>query len=124
MTAKRTAATHARTGTERPDRQKRLPADKRGIGAAPEHLPPHVAATWQELAEALAPGICGPGDRIGFELLARVIAKMRTAQLNTAELAQARMLIDSYGMSPRGRQQLDVIPTSRGTDGRHNGFEF
>jgi len=123
MTAKKTAAAHARTGTERPDRQKRLGADTRGIGAAPEHLPTDVAAVWQELADALPPGICGPNDRIGFELLARVIAKMRTGQLTAAELAQVRMLLDSYGMSPRGRQQLDLMPT-KVADGHRNGFEF
>jgi hypothetical protein len=122
MTAKKTAATHARVGTERPDRQKRLPADRRGIGAAPQHLPPDVASTWQELAQALPTGVCGPSDRVGFELLARVVTKMRTAHLNAAELAQVRQLLDAFGMSPRGRQQLDVVAT-KGTDG-HPGFEF
>ena len=84
MTAKKTAATHARTDTLRPDRQRQLHADVRGIGGPPPHLLPDVALVWNELAAALPPGICGPNDRIGFELLARVITKMRTS--NSARL--------------------------------------
>jgi phage terminase small subunit len=123
MTAKQTAESHARTGTGRPDRQRRLPADKRGIGAAPSHLSPGTAAIWKELSLALPAGVGGPCDRAAFEVLCRAFERTRAASPTAAELGQLRLMLDGFGLTPRGRQQLDVMPT-KDADGHRNGFDF
>lgn len=115
MTAKRTASEHARTGTLRPDRQRRLKAEAEGIGPAPAHLAEDVAQVWRELAAALPPGVARASDRLSFEMLARATAKMRAGGLTAAELAQVRQLADAFALSPRGRAQLDVMPSDTGS---------
>jgi phage terminase small subunit len=110
MTVKKTAADHARTGTTRPDRQRQLQADTAlGIGPAPLYLEPAIAAIWAELAGMLPRGLCRPSDRISFEALARATALMRQGELTAAGLAQLRLLADSFGLSPKSRQALDLV---------------
>jgi hypothetical protein len=109
MARKKTAAQHALNGTNRPDRQRRTVANPDGIGEPPEHLG-DLAELWRELEAGLPEGVGAPSDRPAFELLVRLNARMRAGAFTASEAAQLRLLMDSFGMSPAGRQRLDIKP--------------
>ena len=109
--AKKTVAAHLIAATYRPSRHKRRPPDADAIGTAPGHLAKGMQAVWRELTGALPYGIGGRADRIAFELLVGLVWRMRAPEgLTAAETAQAVRLLDSFGLTPRGRQQLDPEP--------------
>jgi hypothetical protein len=83
------------------------PDDSAGIGPAPEHLSPELAAVWCELSASIAPDAASPSDRCGFELLARLVERMRRGNLAAAETGQLRGLLDQYGLTPDGRRRLE-----------------
>jgi hypothetical protein len=81
--------------------------DSAGIGPAPDHLSPELAAVWCELSASIAPDAASPSDRCGFELLARLVERMRRGSLGTAETGQLRGLLDQFGLTPDGRRRLE-----------------
>lgn len=109
-TAKRTVSYHKMKGTYRPSRHKQRPPDAGGIGDAPQHLDQALTSVWQELATALPPGVGATHDRAAFELLARLVMRMREGKVPANELAQLRGLLESFGLTPSGRTKLDIAP--------------
>ena len=108
---KKTVGVHLVCGTFRPGRHKRRQPDADTIGAPPGHLPDGMEAAWREVAAALPHGVGSRADRVSFELLVRLVWRMRAPEgLTAAETAQAVRLLDSFGLTPRGRQQLDPEP--------------
>ena len=109
-TPKKSTLNHAMTGTYRRDRHRQRTPDSGGIGAAPGHLDDALAATWRELVSALPVGIGGKNDRISFELLTRLAARMRDGHLTAAEVSRLHELHDRFGPTPAGRERLDAVP--------------
>lgn len=110
MTAKKSRAQLLVTGTARGDRHRPRRPDPGGIGAAPGHLSADLAGLWNELAGAVPPGVGCASDRAAFELLARLVAKSRDGSITGAQTAHLRALLESFGLTPSGRQRLDVQP--------------
>jgi hypothetical protein len=81
--------------------------DSAGIGPAPGHLSPELAAVWCELAASIAPDVASPSDRCGFELLTRLVERMRRGNLAAAETAQLRGLLDQFGLTPDGKRRAE-----------------
>jgi hypothetical protein len=107
------SAHHALTGNLRPDRHRQLQADPAGIGDPPAHLPSELAALWVELRVDLYPGVARRSDRAAYELCVRLTHRMREDSASAAHLSTLRALYNDFGMTPGGRQRLDVaLPTA------------
>jgi len=80
--------------------------DIQGIGPPPSHLSDELIAIWKELAASIVTTAVAPSDRASFELMTRLVDRMRRGDLAAAETAQLRGLLDAFGLSPSGRQRL------------------
>ena len=76
------------------------------LGAPPAHLNAELAALWSEIAAGIPEGVAGRSDAHAFELLVRLVARIRAGTFSSAEAAQSRMLLDNFGLSPLGRARL------------------
>ena len=77
------------------------------LGEPPEHLGDDLARIWCELLAAIpANATVAASDRLTFELLTRLVSRLRTGDLAAAETAQVRALLTEFGLSPLGRQQI------------------
>ena len=132
-------STHTKlvTGTLRPDRQPRAdPAARLTIPPKPPaQLGPRAAAEWRRIAPAaVGIGTLTTADCRAFELLAQMLATESEARellaaeglsLNTGDggrkahpavrtmetaRAQAARLLAEFGLSPKARQGVDVLP--------------
>ncbi len=132
-------STHTKlvTGTLRPDRQPRADVAARLTTPPkpPAQLGPRAAAEWRRIAPAaIAIGTLTGADLRTFELLAQTLAtESETRETLTAEglsvgtadggrkahpalkamevaRAQAARLLAEFGLSPKARQGVDVLP--------------
>lgn len=80
------------------------------LGDAPPNWKAADAELWRELAELVPAGIACRSDRLTFEILVRLVAKVRKnpAALIPAVATQIRAAAGSFGMSPADRQRLAV----------------
>jgi P27 family predicted phage terminase small subunit len=134
---KKSVALKLLRGTERPDRRPKRDFSARLTRAPspPSHLSELAAAEWRRLAPvSVSLGTLTAADMRGFELLCETLASETAARaalaregvtvrtvggglkphpsvrvLETAR-AQAARLLDSFGLTPRGRQSLDTPP--------------
>lgn len=83
------------------------PSDIGELGKPPAHLSPEDAAAWREIAASLAPGVAGRADRFVVEIVAVLIARLRTPEgLKAADLACLHRGLASLGMTPTARSKV------------------
>ena len=86
------------------------PIPDRGIGDAPAHLSKRRQAIWDEVVGISYPGVLGEADRIGLEMMARLIYTMRfnDNEMTAAMFTQLSQLIGRFGMTPSDRTKIVV----------------
>jgi hypothetical protein len=94
----------------KPKRTRSKPArDHAGIGDPPSYLTVAQRRVWRELARSLVPHSAAYSDRPAFELLVRMVAKLREPGSNPSPsfYAQLRGLMAAFALTPLDRQRLD-----------------
>ncbi len=80
------------------------------LGGPPEAWPINAKLLWAEVSSLVPAGVARKSDRIMFETLLRLVAKMResTDALTPALAAQIRCTCAVFGMSPADRSRVSV----------------
>ena len=78
------------------------------LGDPPSRLPAEVQAVWHEVAAELLPGVGKRSDRTMFEVLVRLITKMRAGTIRIMELNALVSLCGRFAMSPADRSKVAV----------------
>ena len=121
-TPRKSAQRVALADTARADRPRGPKPEPAALGKAPEHLDERHAGLWRELAAACPVG--GKADRLAFELLVVLVAKLRSNQLKAAEVSQLVRMFEGFAMLPSARAKLpDLAPPAQPVDPR-KGFAF
>ena len=78
------------------------------LGGPPQAWPIAAKLLWAELGDLVPPGVAGKSDRIIFEVLLRLVAKMREGPeaMTPALAAQIRTACACFGMSPADRSRV------------------
>jgi phage terminase small subunit len=84
------------------------PVVDRPLGDPPERLDEQCKAAWVEVAEHLAPGVACVSDRTMFEVLVRLVVKLRAGKIRIMELSCLISLCGRFGMSPADRSKVAV----------------
>ncbi len=104
---------HVVSGTFRKDRHgDRVgePVVAEPLGSPPAGWPIAAKMMWAELADYIPPGVATKADRVMFETLLRLVAKMRenSEALTPALAAQIRTACGCFGMSPADRSRVSA----------------
>lgn len=83
------------------------------IGEPPPDLQPDVAAAWGEIVRTCPAGVLTKADRIAVRSAARLLAAENAGTIAVGERAQFHRLLESLGMTPRGRSYVHVAPPVR-----------
>ena len=80
------------------------------LGSPPAGWPIAAKMMWAELADYIPPGVATKADRVMFETLLRLVAKMRenSEALTPALAAQIRTACGCFGMSPADRSRVSA----------------
>ena len=80
------------------------------LGGPPQGWPGGAKALWHELSGMVPPGVATKSDRLAFELLCRLAARMRenSEALTPALAAQIRTACAVFGMSPADRSRVSA----------------
>ena len=118
---------HVVQGTHRKDRHGPLPsplAHLEPLGPPPADWKPAAKALWHEIGGMIPLGVAGKSDRIVFEVLVRMVAKVREKpeSLTPALASQIRACAAAFGMSPADRSRVSA-PPSGGDDPAMKYFE-
>lgn len=92
------------------------PVVEEPLGSAPDNWPGVAKELWTEVAGEVPFGVASKADRIAFEILVRLIAKVRAApdKLTPAMAAQIRSACAEFGMTPSSRSRLSIgLPKPR-----------
>jgi hypothetical protein len=104
---------HVVEGTHRKDRHGPLPsplAYLEPLGPPPADWKPAAKALWHEIGGMIPLGVACKSDRIVFEVLVRMCAKVREnpESLTPALASQIRACAAAFGMSPADRSRVSV----------------
>jgi hypothetical protein len=98
---------HKLEGTRTRTNRRDEPQPTGPLGDPPSCLPGDTAAAWREIADALAPGVAGNSDRIAVEIVARLLARLRSPEgVTAAEIACLHRGLASLGMTPAARSKV------------------
>jgi hypothetical protein len=81
---------------------------KKELGDAPAYLSEFQKEVWAELSAQMLPGVCFESDRTAFELLVRLVCKMRTDSINRSEVSSLIALTGRFAMNPADRSKVAV----------------
>lgn len=84
------------------------PDTDKPLGDPPARLPVEVQAVWHEVAAEMLPGVVKQSDRQLFEILCRLIHKMRLGTIRIMELNALVSLCGRFAMSPADRSKVAV----------------
>jgi phage terminase small subunit len=82
--------------------------EKARAGDPPERLDGDCKAVWVEIADQLAPGVACVSDRQMFEVLVRLVVKLRAGKIRIMELSCLISLCGRFGMAPSDRSKVAV----------------
>ena len=87
-----------------------VPEPIKGIGPASAYLTAIEKEVWDEVVGIACPGVLGNTDRIGLEMLCKLIAEMRTDfdNMTAAKITQLSNALGRFGMTPADRMKLNV----------------
>jgi phage terminase small subunit len=83
-------------------------SDKKPLGDAPAYLSEFQKEVWAQLSAQMLPGVCFESDRTSFELLVRLVCKMRTDTINRSEVSSLIALTGRFAMNPADRSKVAV----------------
>src|ERR1035437_2300326 len=96
---------HAPSQLKRPNE----PIASRPLGGPPKWLSPEEKVVWRDVAKQVLPGVVYNSDRNTFELLVRLITKMRAGQMDkSSDMCQMVSLYARFGMTPSDRAKISV----------------
>ena len=80
------------------------------LGGPPEAWPIQAKLLWAELADHVPAGVARKADRVMFETLLRLVAKMREGpeSMTPALAAQIRTACAVFGMTPADRSRVSA----------------
>jgi len=84
------------------------PMSDRPLGDPPERLDTEAKTAWVEIADQLPPGVACVSDRQMFEVLVRLIVKLRTGKIRIMELSCLISLCGRFAMTPADRSKVAV----------------
>jgi len=85
------------------------PVASRPLGGPPKWLSPEEKVVWRDVAKQVLPGVAFNSDRNTFELLVRLITKMRAGQMDkSSDMCQMVSLSARFGMTPSDRAKISV----------------
>jgi hypothetical protein len=95
------------------------------LGAPPADWLPLAKALWHEIANQIPRGVATKHDRVTFELLIRMLARVRESQaaLSPALASQIRACAAAFGLTPADRAKLSAPPPPPGNDPAEKYFE-
>ena len=78
------------------------------LGGPPEGWPSKAKNIWAELADQVPPDVATKADRVAFELLCRLVARLREGpkSLTPALASQVRTCAAVFGMTPADRSRV------------------
>jgi hypothetical protein len=93
-----------------PQRINRDEPDAQDLGDPPASLVGYELACWHEIVSHSWPGVIGKSDRLALELMARLVAIMRTdfENMNAAQINKLETLLARFGMTPSDRAKISV----------------
>jgi len=94
------------------------PTENGPLGDPAPHLPPTERELWKEIAGLLVPGVALASDRLAFEGLVRMAAKLRDNTIGVGERTQLFKMFERFGMTPADRSRVSVA----GQGGKKNPF--
>lgn len=83
-------------------------SDAKPLGDAPAYLDAFQKEVWADLSAQMLPGVCFASDRTAFELLVRLVCKMRTDTINRSEVSSLIALTGRFAMNPADRSKVAV----------------
>ena len=94
------------------------PKTSRPLGPPPKWLSPEEKVVWRDAAKQVLPGVAFNSDRNTFELLVRLITKMRAGQMDrSSDMCQMVSLSARFGMTPSDRTKVSVeVPKESALD--------
>jgi hypothetical protein len=84
------------------------PVSDRALGEPPSRLDAETQAVWREVSSELLPGVGKESDRQMFEVLIRLLAKMRKGTIRIMELNALVSLCGRFAMTPSDRSKVAV----------------
>jgi hypothetical protein len=81
---------------------------KKPLGNPPSYLSVDQKRIWRELRKQMLPGVCFESDRTAFELLVRLVCKMRDDTINRSEVSSLIALTSRFAMNPADRSKVAV----------------
>ncbi len=84
------------------------PRPRGAIGNPPDDLPADVLACWHDIVSCAPPGVLTSSDRIAVRSAARLLARENKGAISTGERGQLHRLLDSFGMTPKGRTYINA----------------
>jgi hypothetical protein len=93
----------------KPDRARpNEPVIDEPLGDPPIRLSEEEKKVWLEIAEELPNGVAKQSDRAMFEVLVRLIAKLRAGKIRIMELSALISLCGKFAMTPSDRSKVAV----------------
>lgn len=93
---------------EREKTREHEPTTDKPLGEPPARLDTETQTIWREVAEQLLPGVGKRSDRQMFEVLIRLIAKLRKGTIRMMELNALVSLCGRFAMTPADRSKVAV----------------
>ena len=109
MVARTSEAEKRVRGTYRPSRALTFPPGAE-VGPPPARLEPELKTLWIEVAGNVPKGVASRADREGFELLVRLLAKVRGGRFGAADAMQAKALLSAFAMLPDSPRRAAIVP--------------
>lgn len=86
-----------------------IPTPAGELGEAPDDFNASEVKAWNEVKSQLPAGVAFDSDRIAFEMLIRLVVKMRTADdIVASHYTQFISLSSRFGMTPSDRQRVKI----------------
>jgi hypothetical protein len=111
MRGRKPTPTHLKVITGNPGRRPFGSGELAGaepLGNPPADWLPKAKMLWHEVSGQIPPQVATKSDRISFEMLVRLVAKVREQpdELTPALAAQVRAACSEFGMTPSARSRL------------------
>ena len=96
-------------------RRPATPKSNKELGLPPKGLTDIEQACWAEIVTNIPPGVLTAGDRVIVEVIARLMAKLRTEGLSAMKSAELNLLLNGLGrcgMTPADRSRVFGLPAT------------
>lgn len=92
----------------REEARRHEPTSNCPLGEPPARLSAEIQAIWHEISADLLPGVGKKSDRLAFEVLCRLVNKLRLGTIRITELNAMVSLCGRFAMTPSDRSKVAV----------------